>query len=416
MNLERRRSVAAAAIGNVLEWYDFAIYAYAAGAIGNKFFPDANQTTSLLAAFAAFGVGFLVRPIGGIVIGRLGDLRGRKSALMVTIGLMAAGTVGIGVLPDRRTIGSLAPILLVLCRLLQGFSAGGEWGSSTAFIVEWAPAGRRGFFGSLQQASVCGGLLLGSVAAALMNALLTPDQTEDWGWRVLFLAGSILVPIGLIMRRYIGEPPSSLTEMARVAPIRASAGLLLAAKACGFTVLWTVSYYMMLSYIPTFTERFAGLTATQALWSNVAALLVLVLTIPVFGALSDGTGRKPLLLASCIGFLFLSYPLFLMLVSGARLYVVVFVQIVFALMIALFSGPGPAAIAEIFPTLGRSTWMSAGYSVAVAVFGGFAPYVATWLIAITGSPLAPTYYLIAAAFVSTLVIAGLRETAHDELS
>jgi MHS family proline/betaine transporter-like MFS transporter len=387
-----------------------------AGAIGKKFFPDANETASLLAASATFGVGFLVRPIGGMVIGRLGDLRGRKAALMATIALMAVGTVGIGVLPDRRAIGSLAPILLVLCRLLQGFSAGGEWGSSTALIVEWAPAGRRGFFGSLQQASVCGGLLLGSAAAALMNTLLSPDQTADWGWRIPFLAGSILVPIALIMRRDIGEPPGSRAAIARAAAIRPSAGLLLAATAGGFTVLWTVSYYMMLSYIPTFTERFVGLTATQALWSNAAGLLVLVVAIPLFGALSDRIGRKPLLLTSCIGFLLLSYPLFLMFGSGAKLHVVVLVQIAFALMIAMFSGPGPAAIAEIFPTSGRSTWMSAGYSVAVAVFGGFAPYVATWLIAMTGSPLAPTYYLIAAALVSTLVIAGLRETALDELS
>jgi MHS family proline/betaine transporter-like MFS transporter len=415
VKFERTKSVAAAAIGNVLEWYDFSIYAYAAGTIGRKFFPDADETASLLAAFAAFGVGFVVRPIGGIVIGRLGDLRGRKPALMATVLLMAVGTVGIGILPDRQAIGTAAPLLLVLCRFIQGFSAGGEWGSSTAFVVEWAPAGRRGFFGSLQQASVCGGLLLGSVSAALVDTWLTPDQTGDWGWRIPFLAGGVLAPVGLYLRRNVGEPPAFRAVRTLPTPLRPGSGWVLAAKACGFTTLWTVAYYTMLGFIPTFTQLFAGLGAAQALWSNAAGLLVLMALTPACGALSDRIGRKPLLLSGCIGFILLSYPLFLLMVSGATLRVVVLVQMAFAALIALFSGPGPAAIAEIFPTSGRSTWMSAGYSVATAVFGGFAPYVATGLIAVTGSPLAPTYYLIAAALVSTVVIAGLRESAHDPL-
>jgi MHS family proline/betaine transporter-like MFS transporter len=189
----------------------------------------------------------------------------------------------------------------------------------------------------------------------------------------------------------------------------------LAAKACGFTVLWTVSYYMILSYMPTFTQRFSGLSAEQSLWSNALGLVVLIVSMPVFGALSDRIGRKPLLLASCLAFLLLSYPLFLIMVRAATFTAIVCVQIAFAVMIALFSGPGSAAIAEIFPTASRSTWMSAAYTVAVAVFGGFAPYIATWLIAATGSPLAPTYYLVAAALISLLTVANLKETAHDEL-
>lgn len=306
-------------------------------------------------------------------------------------------------------------MLLVLCRFIQGFSAGGEWGSSTAFIVEWAPAGRRGFFGSLQQASVCGGLLLGSVSAALINTWLTPDQTDDWGWRIPFLAGGVLAPVGLYLRRNVGEPPAFRAVRTLPTLLRPGSGWVLAAKACGFTTLWTVAYYTLLGFIPTFTQLFVGLGAAQALWSNAAGLLVLMALIPACGALSDRIGRKPLLLSGCIGFILLSYPLFLIMVSGATLRVVVLVQMAFAALIALFSGPGPAAIAEIFPTSGRSTWMSAGYSVSTAVFGGFAPYVATGLIAVTGSPLAPTYYLIAAALVSTVVIAGLRESAHDPL-
>ena len=416
-----RKAVSAAVIGNVLEWYDFAVYGYLALIIAKKFFPGTDELASLLSTFAAFGVGFVARPIGGIVIGRMGDTKGRKPALILTIFLMAIGTVGIGLIPDYGAIGALAPTLLVICRLLQGFSAGGEWGGSTAFIVEWAPENRRGFFGSFQQASVAGGLLLGSGIAALFSTLLAPEQMESWGWRIPFLIGGLLVPVGVYMRRNIDETPAYRAVQTDAKTIKTtltklSPGWVLAAKAFGFTILWTVSYYVMLSYMPTFTQRFGGLSRTASLWSNTIGLLVLVAAIPAMGALSDRIGRKPLLLACCVAFALLSYPLFSVIVSGATLTTVILVQIVFALMIAAFSGPGPAAIAEIFPTSSRSTWMSTGYSLAVAIFGGFAPYIATWLIGATGSPLAPTYYLIAAAIVSTLVIVNLRETAHAKLN
>jgi MFS family permease len=189
----------------------------------------------------------------------------------------------------------------------------------------------------------------------------------------------------------------------------------LAARAFGFTVLWTVSYYIMLAYMPTFTQRFGGLSRAAALWSNAAGLLMLVLAIPFMGHLSDRIGRKPLLLACCISFIILPYPLFSLILSGGSLATIVAIQLLFGLMIALFSGPGPAAIAEIFPTRSRSTWMSTGYSIAVAIFGGFAPYIATWLIDTTKSPISPTYYVIGAAVVSTAVILSLRETAHEKL-
>ena len=183
-----RRAVTAAVAGNVLEWYDFAVYGYLAGLLAKRFFPASDELTGLLAAFAAFGVGFVVRPLGAILIGRLADRRGRKVALVLTIMLMTLGTVGIGLIPDQQAIGVLAPGLLVACRLLQGFSAGGEWGGATAFLVEWAPSHRRGLFGSFQQASVAAGLLLGSGVAALCSTLLAPEQMEAWGWRLPFLS------------------------------------------------------------------------------------------------------------------------------------------------------------------------------------------------------------------------------------
>jgi len=413
---ERWRAVGAAVAGNILEWYDFAVYGYVATIIARNFFPSGDDVGALLATFATFGLGFVARPLGGILIGRMGDTRGRKAALLLTIFMMAIGTVGIGVIPGYATIGLLAPLLLVVCRLMQGFAAGGEWGGATAFIVEWAPPGKRGFFGSFQQASVAGGLLLGSAVAALCNSLLPVDQMEAWGWRIPFLLGSLLLPVGIYLRRCIDETPAyrQASEAGDV-PADEPPGWVLASKAFGFTILWTVSYYVILYYMPTFTEKYAGLSRAQSLWSNTLGLALLVVAIPLLGRLSDRIGRKPLLIGCCAAFAVLTYPLFAFMLSGTTLGGVMAVQLVFGLMIAMFSGPGPAAIAEIFPTRSRSTWMSTGYSLATSIFGGFAPFIATWLISRTGSPISPTYYLIVAAVVSAIVIATLRETAHEDL-
>jgi MFS family permease len=436
-----RRAVAAAVVGNVLEWYDFAVYGYVAATIGRSFFPTGDPATELLASFGAFGVGFLARPLGGIVIGRIGDVRGRKAALMLTIFLMAGGTFLMGIIPGFATIGVAAPVLVVLARLVQGFSAGGEWGGSTAFIVEWAPEGRRGFYGSLQQCSVAGGLLLGSGIAAMLTSALPASAMEAWGWRVPFLLGSLLGPVGLWMRRGIDETPAyRQAAAARDAAdaVRASAPgdagpteggvpatavearvappLVLGARAFGFTVLWTVSYYIFLNYMPTFVATYAHLTEAQALWSNTLGLVVLVLAIPVLGSLSDRVGRKPLLLLCCVSFVLTPWPVATFLVGGPPFAAVVALQLGLGAVIALFSGAGPAAIAEIFPTRSRATWMTTGYALAVAVFGGFAPTIATGLIRVTGSPVAWVYYVMAAAVVSGTVIWRLEETAHRPLA
>jgi len=413
------RALTAAAVGNVLEWYDFAVYAFMATVLAKKFFPAADDITSLLSTFAAFGIGFVARPLGGIVIGRIGDTRGRKAALILTIALMAIGTVAIGLIPSYETIGVAAPILIVLARLLQGFSAGGEWGGSTAFMVEWAPEGRRGLYGSLQQCSVAGGLLLGSGIAALVNTLFSAQAVEEWIWRVPFLLGGLIGPVGIYMRRNIEETPAfrrAQNSAATPAPAGASHGWRLGLRAFGFTVHWTVSYYVILSYLPTFLQKHAGIGRAQALWATTIALLVLVLTTPLFGLLSDRIGRKPLLLASCVAFILLPYPLFSVMSAGVPLGAIILVQAALALGIALYSGPGPAAISEIFPTRSRSTWMSAGYSLAVAVFGGFAPFISTWLIAKTATPVSPSYYVMAAAALSSIVIWRLEETARKPLS
>jgi MHS family proline/betaine transporter-like MFS transporter len=413
-----RRAVTAAVVGNVLEWYDFAIYAYMATVIARKFFPSGNEVTALLSTFAAFGVGFVVRPLGGILIGRLGDLKGRKPALLLTIALMAAGTVLIGLIPSYETIGPAAPILIVIARMLQGFSAGGEWGGSTAFIVEWAPENQRGFYGSLQQCSVAGGLLLGSAVAALVSTVLPAQTVDDWAWRIPFLLGGLLGPVGLYMRRNIGETPAFARVAQETTPAAtgdAPAPAWLAARAFGFTILWSVSYYIVLAYMPTFLQKHVMLARSEALWATTAGLFALVTTIPLAGLLSDRFGRKPLLLAACVAFMVLPYPLFDLMLFGASLGMIIAIQVALALGIALYSGPGPAAIAEIFPTKGRSTWMSTGYSLSVAMFGGFAPFVATWLIEKTGSLLSPAYYVMAAAAASTVVVLRLEESADKPL-
>jgi MFS family permease len=411
------RALWAAAIGNLLEWYDFGVYAYLASVIATKFFPGSDPTASLLASFAAFGVGFLARPLGGIVIGRLGDTRGRKTALVLTIFLMAFGTVGLGLLPSYAAIGVWAPILLVIMRLVQGLAAGGEWGTSTAFMIEWAPPARRGFFGSFQQVSTAGGTLLGSAVAAIMTSALSPAAMLDWGWRVPFLLGALLLVVGAYMRQNVGETPSYEASRAATARQPAAAGFPFGARAFGFTIFWTIAYYTLLVWMPTFTQKFAGLSPSQALWSNTIGLIAMVIAVPCWGALSDKIGRRPILMASAVLIGALCYPLFSLMAGGTGLALVLPMQVLFGILLALYSGAGPAAIAEIFPTHLRSTWMSSGYALSVAIFGGFAPFVATWLIQVTGSPLAPTYlYLLPSAVISLLVIWSLKETAGTNLS
>lgn len=409
-----RRAIIAAVLGNILEWYDFAVYGFMATILAGHFFPANDEVTSLLATFAAFGVGFAARPLGGVIIGRLADRRGRKFALLVTIYLMAFGTVMIGLTPTYSSIGYLAPVLIVLARLIQGFSAGGEWGGSTAFMVEWAANNRRGFVGSFQQVSVAAGLLLGSGCAALLSTILSEDAVTAWGWRVPFLLGSIIGLVGIYMRRNVGETPvfrrTTKADRSKTTTKRKSIGL--ATRAFGFTIHWTVSYYIFLAYMPTFAIRHLEIDRAVALWSNTVGLLVLIVITPMIGLWSDRIGRKRLLIASCLAIGIVVYPVFNYLLANPSIAAIISAQALFGFLIALYSGPGPAAIAEIFETANRATGMSVGYSLAVAVFGGFAPFIATWLIDTTGSPLSPAYYVLVAAVITAFVVFRLPESAH----
>lgn len=418
----QKAAVVSAVIGNVLEWYDFAIYAYFAALIGKTFFSTTDPTAALLQSFAVFGIGFVARPLGGILVGRYADRHGRRPALIFTILLMAVGTAGIGLIPSYESIGIAATALVVLARLAQGFSSGGEVASSMTYLVEWAPHNRRGLFGSFQTATVAAGLLLGSAVAATMSSLLTPADLADWGWRIPFLLGGLLGPVGLYMRRNnVEEAPvyqRATAQAQTAAPAQKKSSRSAwgqTARAFGFTIAWTVSYYTCVVFMPTFLQSYAGVDRSIALWTGTGALLFMVPAMLLTGRLSDTVGRKPLLLASCLGLVLLPYPLFNLLLQHPGIGTIALVQAVLALLVALFSGPAPAALAELFATTSRTTLMAIGYGLATAIFGGFAPFISTWLIKTTGQATSPTWYVMAAAAVSLLLIWRSPETSRQAL-
>lgn len=415
-----RKAVIAGAVGNTMEWFDFGVYAYFATIIATLFFPSEDPVASLLASFAVFAVAFFMRPLGALIFGHFGDRIGRRNTLAAAIILMAVATFLIGILPTYEQIGVLAPILLVLARLLQGLSAGGEWGGSASFMVEFAPEGRRGFFGSWQQFSVVGGLLLGSATGALLTSTLSEAALNSWGWRVPFLIGLLLGLVGLYIRLQVDETPEFRAVIQNrevaAAPIRETlrghnrAGLV----AIGFTLVWTVAYYLLLTYMPTYVSQTLEISASLALISNTIGLVFLMALIPVMGALSDRIGRKPMLIGAAVGLAVLTYPMFLLISQGSFV-LIVLAQIVFAVLIAMYSGPGPAALVEMFPTNVRYSALGVSYNLSVAVFGGTAPFIATFLINRTGSDLSPTFYMILAAVITLAVLIRIQETYRSRL-
>jgi MHS family proline/betaine transporter-like MFS transporter len=411
----RRRALAAAVIGNTLEWYDFAVYAFLAVTIAKLFFPAGSETVSLLASLATFGVGFVTRPVGALVLGSLADRAGRKSTLLITIVLMGLGTAMIALAPTYATVGWWAPLIIVVARLIQGFSAGGELGSATSLMLENAAPNRRGFAASWQQASQAATLILGSLVGAAVTGLLPPGVLEAWAWRAPFLLGLLIVPVGLYIRRRIEESPAfaalgaakesrPLARVLSAYPRQLVAGL-------GLVVVWTVCTYFFLIYMPTYALRQLGLPQSASLLANGVALSVLAILAPVFGHLSDRIGRKPLLVAGAAAIAVAAYPLIAILSAYPSIAMLVAVQAGIAVLIALFTGPAPAALGELFATSVRSTGMSIAYNGAVTIFGGFAPFIATWLIAQTGNNLAPAYYVVGAALVSLLALMLMRETS-----
>ncbi len=417
---QRRRAILAGAIGTVLEWYDFAVYGYFVPIISQLFFPARTPVVSLLLTFSVFGVGFVMRPVGSVVFGQYGDRHGRKRALSAVIFLMAVSTFAVGLLPTYASMGTLAPALLVAARLAQGLSGGGEWGGAAAYLVEYAAPGKRGLTGSWQQVSVGCGFLLGSLSAALLNTWVSPEAMLAWGWRIPFLGGVLVGGVGAIMRWRLDDTPAftRLEQQGQVSRSPLLEAFTTFRKptliAFGITVHNTVGYYAVLIYLTTWLTSIVKMPRGTALWIGTACLLAFVAAVPLTGALSDRIGRRPLLIASCAGYVLLAYPLFLLASSGVTAWAFA-AQLVLVLLLALYAGPGPAVYCELFPTRVRYTAMSVGYNIAVAVFGGFAPFIATGLIQWTGNILAPAAYVAAAAAVTLLTMIWVKETAFEPL-
>jgi MFS transporter, MHS family, proline/betaine transporter len=417
ISAKRRRIVLAATIGNTLEWYDFLVYGLLAVTIAKLFFPTGSELSSLLLSMATLGVGLVMRPVGAIVLGIYADRVGRRAALSWSIVIMALGTGLIAVAPTYETIGIYAPVLIVSARLLQGFSCGGEMGGAIAFLAENAPAGRRGLYASWQAASQAAGFLLAASVTMAMTLLMTPAQIEAGGWRWPFVLGLLIAPVGFYIRSKLDEPELFLKARDEA---RQAAGDTLqregqpALTALGVTVLFTVSAYVLFVYMPTFALRQLQLPFSGALQATVVASCLIVVCTPIAGAISDRIGRKPMLQLATLGYLLLTYPAFAMIIAWPSIALLAVVQSGFAVLMSIYGGPVVSVLAELFPTRLRSTAVAVAYNL-VAVVGGFAPAVITWLIAATGDPRAPAFYVIGAAAISGGALFWLRDRHREPL-
>ncbi|MBO3276055.1 MFS transporter [Pseudomonas schmalbachii] len=416
-----RRAASAAFMGNFVEWFDYAAYGYLAAVIAVVFFPQTDKTTGLLAAFAVFALSFIVRPIGGIVWGHIGDRFGRRNALSLSILIMSGSTFCIALLPTYAQVGLVAPALLLAIRLVQGFSASGEYAGAAAFLAEYAPERKRGFYTCLVPASTAAGLLFGSLFAAQLYAHLDSEALHEWGWRLPFLLAAPLGLIGRYIRLHLADTPK-FREMEEAmekkggdhkAPIQ----LLLTRHrkqilvAIGATCLNAVAFYLILSYMPTYLSAEMGMSESDSFLASTVSLATYIGFIFLMGKLSDRFGRKTMLVAASLLFLALTVPLF-QAIGDKAFATILLIQIGFGLMLAMNDGTLPCFLAEIFPTRVRYSGFAFSFNTANALFGGTAPFVATWLISQTGDKLAPAWLLVGAAAVALVAMLCVRETAH----
>ncbi len=394
------RAIVAASIGNALEWFDFVIYGFFAATIAKLFFPVGNETVSLLLALATFGVTFFMRPLGAIVLGSFADRYGRKAALVLTMLAMMLGTAIIAFAPTYASIGIFATFLVVLGRLIQGFSAGGEFGSATAFLAEQNPA-RRGFYSSWQFASQAVTTILATGFGAAITAWLTQEQLQDWGWRIPFIAGLLIGPVGFYIRRHLDETKEFKTTKISQSPLREMMidRKTMLAIALGAVILCTVAMYTIL-FMPIYATRQLGLPASGSFLATLITGAIQLVLLPIFGAWSDRIGRTPVATVCAILLTIGAYPLFLWLASVPTLQTLIIVQGLMGILMAGYMGSLPAFMSDLFPTRLRTTGLSISYAFGVALFGGFAPFINTWLIQLTGSNVAPSFYLTFAGIVS----------------
>lgn len=415
-----RKAVIGAAVGNGVEWFDFAIYGFLATYIAANFFPSDNPTASLLSTFAVFAAAFFARPLGGLFFGPLGDRIGRQRVLATVILIMSASTFLIGLVPSYAQIGVFAPILLVVMRCLQGFSAGGEYGGGATFLAEYAPDERRGFIVSFLVWSVVLGFLLGAVTATMLAAIIPEAGMNAWGWRIPFLLAGPLGLIGLYIRLRLEDTPDfrALENAGKVAssPLKETIAQnwVPILQIAGLVIIHNVGFYTVFTYLPSYFTEDLGFSSTASFASITVACVVALALIPPLGVLSDRVGRKPLLLAGCALFALLTYPLFILMNTGS-LAAAMTAHALLAALEALFVAGSLAAGAELFATRVRYGGFSVGYNFSAAIFGGTAPYIGTFLVSRTGNPLSPSFYVILAAIITLLTILTMRETAGSSL-
>jgi MFS transporter, MHS family, proline/betaine transporter len=396
-----------------MEWYDFAVYGYFATVIGKQFFPSDDPTVSLIAAFGAFAAGFLVRPLGGLVFGRIGDLVGRRRALILSMMAMAVPTVLIGVLPTYETIGILAPILLVVLRIVQGLSVGGEYTSSLVFLVEHAPQDRRARTAVWGMWGATAGVLLGSGVGAVLTNVLDDTQIQAWGWRPPFLAGGLVAVTGMLVRRAIQvEAPTGGSAQ----PIRDTFGIYRSSiiRVAMLNVGVGVSFYAAFVYAVTYIKTIDKLPASIAFDLNTEAMALLLVILPIAAWLSDRFGRKPLLIAGGAIIAFGAIPLF-ELIHSTDPATIFLGEVGFVIGTGLLGG-GLVANVKLIPKPVRCTGLAFSYNASVGYFGGTTPMIAAWLIATTSNPITPAYWVAGAGLVTLLTaIFFVRETAFEPL-
>jgi len=403
----RTRQIIAAVIGNALEWYDFVIYGFMTVIISRLFFPAESEYASLLIAMATFGVGFFMRPVGGVLIGLYADRHGRKAALQLIILLMTIATAMIAFAPTYAAIGIAAPAIMVLARLLQGAATGGEFASATSFLIESAPPERRGFYGSLQMVGQSISALTGATAGMLVTQGLTPEQIDAWGWRLPFLFGLLIAPVGLWMRRHLSETEEFLAakedttqHLGLLAVLREHLRDVLVCF--GLVVSSTIMFYVVLIYMPTYAKTQLNIPLKEAFTAQVAGLVCLTVLIPLFGVLSDRIGRRIVLMVAALLYLVLTYPLMDWLLAEPSLMRLATMQVVLCSAIAVGFGAISTALAEQFPVRQRSTGLALAYNVAVMIFGGVCAVDRHLAIKATGSLLAPSFYVMFGATVGIL--------------
>src|SRR5215470_3244045 len=406
---QTRRVMAAGIIGNVLEWYDFAIYGYFAAQIGKQFFPHEDAVAQLLSAFGVFALGYLMRPVGGALIGHIGDRLGRRAALTFSVAAMAIPTFLIGLLPGYATLGLAAPILLTLLRMVQGLSVGGEYTSSMVFLVEHAPPGRRGLMGALTSCGASGGILLGSAVGAAFAASMSEAALADWGWRIPFLLGLVVGIAGYFLRRHVLETaPAERRERAPLIETLHDHWRIVLGLA-GLSVFNAVTFYVSFVYLVSWLQTADGIAPAHALGINSISMALLLPVMITSGLLADRLGRKPFLLfATALAFVG-AIPVFWLLLHPA-LPLVQLGQLGLVLMMGIYGGVQPTIMVEAVPVQVRCTAVALGYNICLGVIGGMTPLVATWLVERTADETAPALLIMAAAAVSFAATLWFRET------